>query len=225
MRIASNILGGLGLIAMVAALYTALLAAPIDAVQGVVQKVFYFHVPSAWVAFLAFLVVFIFSILFLWTGNRRFDVIAHSSAEVGVLFTTLVLLTGPLWAKPIWGVWWPWDPRLTTTAILWLIYVAYLMVRTYAREPGQGERFAAVLGIVGFFDVPVVYLAVRWWRTVHPQQIILTSSGPQMPFSMLYPLFISLTAFTLLYVFLLLQRASLRQLEDEVQALKFSQGR
>lgn len=225
MRLATQALGGLALAAMVAALYSVFVYAPVDANQGVVQKVFYFHVSVAWLAFFAFFLVFISSILFLWRGSRLWDALAHSSAEIGVLFTTLVLITGPIWAKPIWGVWWTWDPRLTTTAILWFIYVAYLMLRAYAREPGQGERLAAVLGIVGFFDVPIVYLAVQWWRTIHPELIIIVGGGPRMPSSMLLTLLISLAAFTLLYFYLLVQRVTIRRVEDEVESLKLALSR
>src|SRR4030042_5901728 len=145
----SRILLGISFLLMVAALYLVFIYVPTEATMGVVQRIFYFHVPVAWVAFLAFFVVFVGSILYLWKRESKWDILAYSSAEVGIVFTTLVLITGPLWAKPTWGVWWVWDARLTTTLVLWLIYLAYLMVRSFALEESQGARFAAVVGIVG----------------------------------------------------------------------------
>ena len=154
------------------ALYMALLQAPTERTMGDVQRIFYFHVPSAWVSFLAFFIVCIASIAFLRTGKAQWDRLAASSAEIGILFITLVLLTGPLWAKPVWNVYWTWDARLTTSLILWLIYIAYMMVRRYTSDPERGAKFAAVFGIIGFLDVPIVYMSIRWWRTLHPAPVI-----------------------------------------------------
>ncbi|MBI5166740.1 MAG: cytochrome c biogenesis protein CcsA [candidate division NC10 bacterium] len=207
-------------LSMLAALYAAFVYAPTEATQGDVQRIFYFHVPSAWVAFLAFFVVFLGSILYLWKKDRRWDILASSSAEIGVLFTTMVLLTGPLWGKPIWGTYWSWDPRLTTTLILWLIYVAYFMLRAYAGERVKGARMAAVLGIIGFVDVPLIYLSVLWWRSLHPLPVVVRPGGPALPPSMLGSLMVSLLAFTLLYLYLLRERVLLERLNDEVEALK-----
>ncbi len=205
---------------MLAALYAAFVYAPTEATQGDVQRIFYFHVPSAWVAFLAFFVVFGGSILYLWKKDRKWDILASSSAEIGVLFTTMVLLTGPLWGKPIWGTYWSWDPRLTTTLVLWLIYVAYLMLRAYAGERTKGARMAAVLGIVGFVDVPLIHLSVLWWRSLHPLPVVIRAGGPALPPSMLVSLMVSLLAFTLLYLYLLRERIHLEWMKDEVEALK-----
>ena len=153
--------------------------------------------------------------------SEIWDRLAHSSAEIGVLFTTLMLATGVLWAKPVWGVWWTWDPRLTTSLILWLIYVAYLMLRAYAPAGEQRARFASVLGIVGFIDVPIVYLSIVWWRTVHPQVLV----GPVAQSTDLDPamrslLMISTLAFTLLFGYLLWERVSVRSYEDKLDSLK-----
>lgn len=211
-------------LSMLAALYAALVYAPTEATQGDVQRIFYFHVPSAWVAFLAFFVVFTGSILYLWKKDRRWDILASCSAEIGVLFTTMVLLTGPLWGKPIWGTYWSWDPRLTTTLILWLIYVAYLMLRAYAGERTKGARMAAVLGIVGFVDVPLIHLSVLWWRSLHPLPVVIRAGGPALPQSMLVSLMVSLLAFTLLYLYLLRERVHLEWMKDEVEALKQKRG-
>ena len=216
--VGGNLLMGLGFALMALSLYLIFFYAPVEAVMGVVQKIFYFHVPSAWVAFLAFFVVFLGSLLYLWKKDRKWDVLAHSSAEVGVIFTTLVLLTGPLWAKSAWGVWWTWDPRLTTTLILWLIYVAYLMVRSYAVSEVQGTRFAAVVGIVGFVNVPIVALAIVLWRTQHPGPLVWQEGG--LDPAMRLTLMVSLLTFTVLYLNLLLRRMGLRRLKDSLEELR-----
>ena len=166
---------------MVVDLYLIFMWAPTDAILGHVQRIFYFHVPIAWVAFLAFFVVFVSSIVFLWKRSPWWDALAHSAAEIGVVFATLILITGAIWAKPVWGVWWTWEPRLTTSLILWLVYVGYLMVRAYAPSRSQGATYAAVLGIVGFIDVPIVYFAVEWWRAVHPESVVGPAGGDGEP--------------------------------------------
>ncbi len=214
-----NALLGFSFALMVAALYLVFIYVPTEENMGVVQRIFYFHVPLAWVAFLAFFVVFAGSILYLWKREDKWDILAYSSAEVGIVFTTLVLITGPIWAKPIWGVWWTWDARLTTTLVLWLIYLAYLMVRSFATEESRGARFAAVVGIVGFIDVPIVALAITLWRTQHPGPVIF--EGGLAP-SMLFTLLVCLAAFTVLYIHLLMHRISLRQLEVEIGKLRQS---
>ena len=185
--------------------------------MGVVQRIFYFHVSLAWVAFLAFFIVFLGSIMYLWKRANRWDVIAGSSAEVGVIFTTLVLITGSIWAKPIWGVWWTWSPRLTAALVLWLIYIAYLIVRSYAADESRGARFAAVVGIVGFIDVPIVALAISMWRTQHPPPLVF--QGGLTP-AMLLTLFICLTAFSTLYWLILALRVALKNSEIEINSLR-----
>ena len=212
-----NILLGLGLVLMIAALYLIFMHVPTERDMGVVQRIFYFHVPLAWVSLLAFLLVFVFSILYLWKRAARWDILAHASAEVGVVFITLVLITGTIWAKSVWGVWWTWDARLTATLVLWLTYLAYLLVRSYATEQTQGARFAAVLGIVGFIDVPIVMLAVNLWRTQHPPALIF-EGGITSP--MLLTILVSIAAFTVLYVIMVIQSASMKSLESAVQRLK-----
>jgi len=213
----SNILIGLGFVLMVAALCLVFAFVPAEETMDVVQRIFYFHVPLAWVSFLSFFVVFIASILYLWKRNERWDIIAYSSAEIGILFTSLVLVTGSIWAKPIWGVWWTWDPRLTTTLVLWLMYLAYFLVRSYATEESRGARFAAVVGIVCFIDVPIVALAIILWRTQHPRPVIF--EGGLSP-AMLLTVLVCLTAFTVLYAQLLTQRVWLRQAETQVRKMK-----
>jgi len=213
----SSVLSGLGLVLMLAALYMVFIYVPTEKHTGVVQRIFYFHVSIAWVSFLAFFITFIFSILYLWKRTMRWDAVAHASAEAGIIFTTLVLITGPIWAKPVWGVWWTWDARLTTSLVLWLIYIAYLLVRAYATEPARGARFGAVIGIVGFIDVPIVFIAVNLWRTQHPTAIIFEGG---LTTSMLLTLLVCIAAFTTLYVLLVFQSACLKSMEADIKYLK-----
>lgn len=197
-----------------------------DAMGGPLQRIFYFHVPSAWVAYLAFAVTFVCSIAYLRTAERRWDLLAHSSAEIGVLFTTFVLITGPIWARPVWGTWWQWDARLTSTLVLWLGYVGYLLLRSLATDRARAGRLAAVVGIVAFLDVPIVHFSVYWWRTLHPSgpaPLPAQSTGLGAP--ELATFFTSLVAFTLLYAWLLAQRVRLGRLADELEALEIEAAR
>lgn len=212
-----NGLLGLGFALMVAAVSLIAAYVPTEEEMGVVQRIFYVHVPLAWVAFLAFFVVFIMSILYLWKRNERWDFWAYSSAEVGMVFTTMVLITGPIWAKPAWGVWWAWDMRLTTTLVLWLIYAAYFAVRSFAINEERGSRFAAVVGIIGFVDVPIVATAILINRTQHPRYVIFEGG---LSSSMLLTLMVSIAAFTVLYFLLLRLRASTRRMRGEVMRLR-----
>lgn len=214
----TNILGAVTLASILVALYLVFVWAPTEKVMGDVQRIFYFHVPSAWVAFVAFFVVFIGSVVYLRTGSRKWDILAYASAEIGVVFTTIVLVTGPIWGKVAWGTWWTWDPRLTTSLILWLIYVAYLMLRSSMPDPARRARLAAVFGIVGFIDVPIVFMSIRWWRTIHP--VVVGGEGFTMDPAMVVTLMVSLAAFSLLFIYLLIQRMSLESLGDEIEGLK-----
>jgi heme exporter protein C len=220
----TNMLIILGAALMLVDVYLIFMVAPTDAVLGNVQRVFYFHVPMAFMSFLGFLVVFVASILYLLAGRQqKWDRLAHAAAEVGVVFVTLALLTGIIWARPVWGVWWTWEPRLTTTLILWLIYVACLMIRAYAPNRTQGARYAAVVGIVGFVDVPIVYYSVQWWRSIHPAAVVgpLAQAGALEPVMQGILLFSFLT-FLVLFLYLLVERMAMRGLEDQVRRLKFS---
>ena len=216
------ILSILSYVGILVALYMAFLYAPTERTMGDVQRIFYFHVPSAWVSFIAFGVVAVASILFLATGSSRWDRLAYSSAEVGILFLTLVLITGPLWAKPVWGVSWTWDARLTTSFSLWLIYIAYLMLRNYVSDPERGARFAAVFGIIGFVDVPIVYFSIRWWRTLHPSAVVGGGEGSGLAPAMLQTLLTSVGAFTILFITLLIYRYKSTILSDQLDHLKTS---
>ena len=200
------------------ALYAALVYVPAERTMGEVQRIFYFHVGAAWNAFLAFFVVFLAGVFYLIKRKPFWDQLAAASAEVGVLFTTIVLVTGPIWAKPVWGTWWPWgDPRVMTTLVLWLIYVAYLILRTSLPEGEKKYRFCAVFGIIGFLDVPIVWMSIRWWRTIHP--VVITSSGANLEPRMKQALWIAVAAFTLALLTLIFLRTAMRlqeQVIDEV---------
>jgi heme exporter protein C len=202
---------------MVAALYMVFIYVPTEQESGIVQRVFYFHVPLAWVAFLAFFIVFLGSILFLVKQDHKWDVFSTSSAEVGLVFTTLVLISGSIWAKPTWGVWWTWDPRLTTSLILWIIYVAYFLIRSFVLEEERRNRFAAVVGIIGFVDVPIVFMTITLARTQHPGPIIFEGG---LVHSMIITLVVCIIAFTVLYTLLFTERMAVRRDEDEVKRLK-----
>ena len=215
------ILVGLGSALMVAALYMVFIYVPTDKNTGTVQRIFYFHVPLAWIGFLAFFVVFICSILYLTKRDVKWDTIASASAEVGVVFTSLVLITGSVWAKAAWGIWWAWDARLTATLVLWFTYMAYLLVRQYVAEDSQRARLGAVIGIVGFIDVPIVMLAVMLWRTQHPGAIIF--EGGLVP-SMLATLMVCIGAFTVLYSILIIQSTRLKNLEADIRDAKNRQA-
>ncbi|MFC2041284.1 cytochrome c biogenesis protein [Chloroflexota bacterium] len=208
---------GLSFILFIATLYLIFLYVPTEKDMGIVQRIFYLHVPLAWVSFLAFFIVFLGSILYLWRRESKWDDMASSSASVGTVFTTLFLITGSIWAKQIWGVWWAWSPRLTTALVLWLIYIAYLLVRSFAVEESQGTRFAAVIGIIGFIDVPIVALATTLWRTQHPGSVIF-QGGLAPP--MLLTLLVSLAAFSTLYVLLLVQAKQAKRDSREIMRLR-----
>ena len=215
---ATTALGSTTAASILVLLAGALLWAPTDRLQGDVQRIFYIHVPAAWIGMLGFAVVFVASIAYLVTRNARWDRLAASSAEVGVVFTTGVMLTGPLWGRPVWGVYWDWDPRLTSFFVLWLLYISYLVLRSYVAEPTRRARYSAVLGIIAFLDVPLVYVSVRWWRSLHPGPVVANPEGPQLPGSMLAVLLVGVAAFTLFYLLLLRLRIDNAVREDELAA-------
>lgn len=202
---AALLLLGLGL--------AAALAAPPDRVQGDLQRLMYVHVPAAWLAYLAFAVTLVASIAWLRTRRWRWDHLAVASAEVGVFFTGLTLALGALWAKPVWGVWWTWDPRLVTTALLFLVYLAYLGLRRSLTDPTTRARRAAILGIAAFVQVPVVHFSVVWWRTLHQPPTVLRPGDPAMDHTMLAALLVNVVAFTCVYAAFVRRRAGLARME------------
>ncbi len=198
--------------------------APRERVMGDVQRIFYFHVPSAWVGFLAFFVTLCMSIAFLRTDDLKWDRVSAASVEVGLVFTVMAIISGSIWARPAWNTWWTWDPRLTTYTILALIYVAYLMLRQGVEDPGRRARFASVYGIVGFISVPLTFFSIRWWRTIHPviigNETATSIGGFDMTPAMLQVFLFSLLVFTVLYFCFLANRLQLQREQDYVEQLK-----
>ena len=208
---------------MLVNLYMIFMVAPTDAVLGHVQRIFYFHVPMAIVSFAAFLVVFLASIAYVFRRETKWDNLAHASAEVGVVFISLALITGMIWAKPVWNAWWLWTPRLTTTLILWLIYVAYLMIRSYAPTPSKAAVYGAVMGIIGFADVVVVYFSVQWWPGIHPTPVVgpLAATG-SLDGTMRSVLLFSFVTFLALLTYLIMERMALQDTEDRIRRIRIS---
>jgi heme exporter protein C len=220
-------LGGLALIVIAVGLYWALVQAPRDALQGDVQRIMYLHLPSILTAYLSFFLVFIGSCLYLWKREKRDDNLAHSAAELGVLFTALTIIEGSIWGKPTWGVWWTWDARLTLTAILLLIYSGYLMLRSLIEDKERAALSAAVLGIIGFLDIPLIHMSVYWWRTLHQPPSILRPD--KLPWENVHPamlaaLAINFVGFLLLYFYLLSLRLRLGEVRSETKARRLGQG-
>ena len=189
---------------------------PVEARQGLAQKIFYLHVPAAWAALLAFSLVGLTSALYLWLKDPRLDRFAAASAEVGVVFSAVMLTTGPIWAKPIWGTWWTWDARLTLTLFVFFLFIGYLALRAAVHDAAERARFSAVVGILGMLLVPFVHLSVYLFRTLHPQPIVLKPSAPSLPPEMLTTLLVSTLVFTVLYVGLVTARYGL-SLADEAR--------
>jgi heme exporter protein C len=213
------VLTGVTGILILVQLYMSFFYAPTEKYMGHIQRIMYFHVPSAFVAFAAFGVVFGAGIMYLYTKNKRWDYLAVSSAEIGVLFTTFVLISGSLWARPVWNTWWVWDdPRLVTSLVLWFIYIAYLMIRTSVQGEERHRKFAAIFGIIGFIDVPLVYFSVKWWRTIHPK--VIDENGAHMPAEMAQTLFFSMIAFMFLFATLLLYRYVLEIQREKLKQLR-----
>ena len=205
-------------------LYLIFFWVPTERVMGIVQRIFYFHVPIVWMGFLSFLIVFIASIGYLVRRTQVWDRRAAAAAEVGTIFMTAGIITGAIWAKPVWGTWWTWDPKLTTTFILWVTYLGYLMVRNLSPGPSQAARYSAVIGIIGFVNVPIVYMASTWWRTLHPELL----TGPfadtgGLESSMRTVLYFSTLTFGALLVYLLRARIGQRRVEDEIAELRRAQ--
>ena len=208
-----KVLGIFALVSMLVGSYVGLVVVPADAAQGNVQRLMYVHVPAAWLAFLAFFLVFVMSVLYLIQRDERWDRVAASSAEIGVVFTVVTLLLGMMWGKPTWGVYWTWDPRLTTTAILLAIYVGYGALRSFADDAEKRARWSAIVGVIGFANVPIVYMSVTWWRTLHQPPSSPRSVAPDI----LWTLMLNLAAFTIVYIYLMVRRIRLARLEGELE--------
>jgi len=202
---------------ILAALAMVFMFVPTDTKQGVTQRIFYFHVPVAWIAFFAFFITFMAGIVYLVKRNLFWDIVASASAEIGLLFTSLILITGSIWARPVWGEWWVWDARLTASLVLWLIYVAYFVIRAYVIDEERRARFAAVVGIIGFVDVPIVALSIQLSGSQHPSAGIFQGGVKGL---MLVTLLLSIAAFTALYLLFMAVGIYIKKDERELVILK-----
>jgi len=212
-------IAALGVAALLAvAGYCALFVAPPERTMGLIQRIFYFHVPSGWTAFVAFFISFIASIAYLRGRSRKWDWLAVSSAEIGVAFISVMLITGPIWAKPVWGIWWTWDARLTSTFVLWVLYVCYLLLRTLVDDPERRAMVSAVFGIFAAFDIPLVYFSIWFFRTQHPQPVI--GGGGSLDPLMLKVLLLCWAALLAVFALLLKQRYRLEALRHEVSEMR-----
>ena len=219
-----SVLDIITVILLIAATAMVFFYAPTEAVMGQVQRVFYFHVAAGWVGMLAFLVAAIAGVAYLAKGNRKWDIVGLSAIEIGIVFAFINIVTGSIWARPIWNTWWTWDPRLTTATVMELIYVAYLMLRQGIEDPDRRARFGAVYAIVGFLSVPLTFFSARLFRTIHPVVIGANEAGAQGQFDMtplmLQTFMFSLITFSFIFADLLWHRIRLGQLAEKVEQLR-----
>jgi heme exporter protein C len=222
---ANRVLPPLATVAMLVALWCVFVYAPNERVQGAVQRIFYFHVNSAWAMYLGFIIAAGASAMYLWRGDAEYDHLASAAVEVGMVFCTIVLVSGPIWARPIWGTWWTWDPRLTMTVIMWTVYAVYMVLRTVGRDEPQIARYAAVLAIVGVLDIPLIRISVRLWRGIHPSVISAPpgKGGLEDP-RMVTTLLVAMVAFALLFFWLLWLRYEGLRLREAVHRIEDRMG-
>jgi heme exporter protein C len=214
------LLGLVAVVLVIAAAYAAFYVAPEERTMGLIQRIFYLHVASAWAGFTAFFICFIANLLYIWKRGQKFDWLSVSSAEVGLTFTTIVLITGPIWAHPVWGIWWTWDARLTSTFVLWLLYASFLVLRTLIEESDRRALLSSLFGVFAFLDVPLVFGAIRWWRTQHPSPVILGGANSGLDPTMKKVLLFSALAMHVLMAVLIVQRYTLEKLRSELQELQ-----
>ncbi|HTI14139.1 MAG TPA: cytochrome c biogenesis protein CcsA [Dictyobacter sp.] len=212
--IISLLFGAFSAIGIALTIWMAFEYAPLDAIQGEPQRIFYIHVPMAWIGMLAFGVLALAGIAYLFVRDERLDWLARASAEIGVVFLSLGIIGGSLWGKPIWGAWWVWDPKLTACLILWFMFIGYIMLRSYMGRTEESARVGAVVGIIGVIDVPIIYLSVLWWRGQHPQPI------SSMPLADALTFLVAVISFTLLYCFLMIQVYQLQRLQASAERLR-----
>jgi heme exporter protein C len=208
-------LGWLTVLGLVAGLAAGFGYAPREAVQGTVQRIMYLHVPSVLTAYLAFVLVLLGSIGYLATRRAGWDRLAAAAGEIGVLFTGLTIVSGSIWGKPTWGTWWTWDARLTSTAVLFCVYVGYLLLRSLIEDPEARARYAAVVGIVGAVNIPIVHFSVKWWRALHQPSTILGPERSPIDPGIGLALFVNWVAFTLLFAYFLSRRMEIARLEEQ----------
>jgi heme exporter protein C len=203
-----------------AAAYGSFFIAPEEKTMHVLQRIFYFHAAAAWAGMTAFFICFVANLMYVWRRDEKWDSLGISSAEVGLAFITVVLITGPIWAKPAWGIYWTWDARLTSTFVLWLLYISYLLLRTLIEEPDRRALLSALFGIFAFIDVPIVFGAIRWWRTQHPAPVIMGGPGSGLEPTMRKVFFFSVLALHALMVFLIAERYRLEKLRTDLELVR-----
>ena len=213
------LLGAVAVFLVIAAAYAAFFIAPQERTMGLIQRIFYFHAPTAWAGETTFFVCFVANLLYVWKRQPKYDWLGVTCAEVGMVCITIVLITGPIWAHPVWGIWWTWDARLTSTFVLWLLYVSYLLLRTLVDEPERRALLSALFGIFAFIDVPIVFGAIRWWRTQHPQPVIMGAPGSGLNPTMSKVFFFNVLAMHVLALFLIVERYSLEKMKHDVEQL------
>ncbi len=214
------ILGSVAILLVVASAYASFYVAPEERTMGVLQRIFYLHAASAWAGMDAFFICFVANLLYVWRRKEHYDWLGVSAAEVGLVLTTVILITGPIWAKPAWGIYWTWDARLTSTFIMWLLYVSYLLLRTLVEEPARRALLSALFGIFAFLDVPLVFGSIRWWRTQHPAPVIMGGPGSGLDPTMKKVLYLSVLAMHALMIFLVVERYALEKMRGEVEGLR-----
>jgi heme exporter protein C len=214
------VLGFVAILLVIAAGYASFFVAPTERTMGDIQRIFYFHVGSAWAGMDAFFVCFVANLLYVWRRQPKYDFLGVSCAEVGLVLTTVVLITGPIWAKPVWGIYWTWDARLTSTFVLWLLYVSYLLLRSLIEEPERRALLSALFGIFAFIDVPLVFFSIRWWRTQHPAPVIMGGTGSGLDPTMNKVFFFNVLAMHVFAAFLIVERYVVEKMKHEVDLLQ-----
>jgi heme exporter protein C len=216
-----NVLAGAAVFLLLgAAAYASFFIAPTDAKQGLIYRILFLHVASAWTGLTAFFICFVANVVYVLRRQPRWDWLGVAAGEVGLAFTTAVLVTGPIWAHPVWGIWWTWDARLTSTFVLWLLYISYLLLRTLIEEPNRRALLSALFGIFAFLDVPLVFGSIRWWRTQHPQPVVMGGPGSGLDPLMYKVLFFSWFAMLALMALLVRQRYRLEAMRGDLETMQ-----
>jgi heme exporter protein C len=214
------ILGAVALLFVIAAAYASFYIAPTERTMGDIQRIFYFHAATAWAGEMVFFVCFLANLLYVWRRDQKYDALGVSCAEVGLACITVVLITGPIWAHPVWGIWWTWDARLTSTFVLWLLYVSYLLLRSLIEETERRALLSALFGIFAFIDVPLVFFSIRWWRTQHPSPVIMGGAGSGLDPVMKKVFFFNVLAMHIFALFLVVERYVLERTKHDVESLR-----
>jgi heme exporter protein C len=215
-----TLFGAVATLLVIAAAYTNFFVAPTERTMGLIQRIFYFHAATAWAGEMVFFVCFVANLMYIWKRREQYDWLGVTCAEVGLACITIVLITGPIWAHPVWGIWWTWDARLTSTFVLWLLYVSYLLLRTLIEEPGRRALLSALFGVFAFLDVPLVFFSIRWWRTQHPAPVIMGGSGSGLDPTMSKVFFFNVFVMHLFVAFLIVERYILEKLRHDVDVLQ-----